>query len=153
PQVPSHDNLLEGNQAWGNDGYGLRVVGSNANTIQNNTFTNNLQGITVEQGSAGNIVRGNTITDSQLYGIYLFGGADGNTISDNTIMRSGKHGIYVKTGNNIITRNTVAYNGTPGFESTVGAGIAFLRESTQAAAAADLRLPGAAQSLAASDPD
>jgi parallel beta-helix repeat protein len=150
PQTPSHDNLFEDNQAWGNDGYGLRVVASNSNIVRGNRFTGNLQGITLEQGSAGNMLQNNLIDDSGLYGIYLIGGADGNTIAGNTITHSGKHGIYVKTGGNTITENTSADNGTI---ANGGAGIAFLQESTIAAAAADLMLPGATASLAEADPN
>ncbi len=104
PQEPSHDNLLENNQAWGNDGYGLRVVGSINNTIQNNIFTNNYQGITLEQNSTGNKVLNNTITDSGIYGIYMLGGSDSATITGNTITGSGKHGIYFKTAKNTISK-------------------------------------------------
>ena len=103
PQDPSTNNLLENNQAYGNDGYGLRVVGSNTNTIRGNTFTNNYQGMTIEQSSTSNVVTANTITGSGQYGIYLFSGADANTISNNTITGSGKHGIYIKTGHNIVS--------------------------------------------------
>ena len=45
PQVASFDNLFENNQAYGNDGYGMRVLGANTNTIQSNTFRDNGQGI------------------------------------------------------------------------------------------------------------
>src|SRR5262249_3409780 len=130
PQVASHDNLLENNEAWGNDGYGLRVVGSNNNTVRSNSFTNNLQGITLEQGSTGNMLQNNTIDDSGLYGIYLIGGSDGNTIDGNTITRSGKHGIYVKTGGNTITQNTITNNGSLQNGQVIGSGIAFLQETT-----------------------
>jgi parallel beta-helix repeat protein len=127
PQAPSHDNLLENNSAWNNDGYGLRILKSNANTIRNNNFSDNLQGITVEQGGTGNIISGNTISGSQLYGIFLFGGADGNTISGNTISGSGKHGMYIKTGGNTISGNTITHNGSTDFGVPFGSGIAFLR--------------------------
>lgn len=153
PRAASHDNLLENNQAWGNDGYGLRIVGSNNNTIRNNIFRDNLQGVTLEQGSAGNLVRDNTITRSGLYGIYLIGGANGNTIEGNTVTASGKHGIYVKTASNTMAENTVTDNGSWDAGVRVGSGIAFLKETDVAAAVEDLRLPGAAISLAASDPE
>lgn len=143
-QAPSHDNLLENNQAWGNDGYGLRILGSNANTVRGNRFASNLQGVTLEQGSTGNLVAGNTITGSKLYGVYLIGSADGNTVSGNTVSRSGRHGIYIKTANNLITGNTSSENGSLEGASRVGAGIATLQESDQAAALADLTLPGGA---------
>ncbi len=153
PESPSYNNLLEDNQAWGNDGYGLRIVSSISNTIRANTFTNNLQGITLEQGSTGNRVENNTITGSGLYGIYLFGGADGNILDNNTITHSGKHGIYVKTGKNTISDNTTTDNGGWDSGERAGSGIAFLLESDLAAAIEDFRLPGARVSLATTDPD
>ncbi|MFN8566769.1 MAG: right-handed parallel beta-helix repeat-containing protein [Kouleothrix sp.] len=152
-QVPSHDNLLEANQAWGNDGYGLRIVGSNTNTVRGNTFTGNLQGITLEQGSTGNSLLNNTIAGSQLYGIYLIGGADGNTIDGNTITHSGKHGIYIKTGKNTVTRNSVSENGSLEGITRVGSGIATLPETSLAAALADFIPPGQHASLADAAPE
>jgi parallel beta-helix repeat protein len=95
-------------------------------------------------------VQNNQIDGSDLYGIYLIGGADGNTIAGNSITHSGKHGIYIKTGGNRITANTSADNGTI---ADGGAGIAFLQESSAAAAAADLILPGATVSLSVADPE
>jgi parallel beta-helix repeat protein len=153
PQVPSHDNLYENNQAWGNDGYGLRVVGSNTNKITSNNFAGNVQGITLEQGSTGNVLQDNTILGSGIYGIYLFGGADGNTITGNTISGSGKHGIYFKTGKNIISGNIVSNNGTLVNGVPAGSGIASLRETDIAAAIADLQLPGTSLSIASADPE
>jgi parallel beta-helix repeat protein len=152
-QLPSYDNLLENNEAWGNSGYGLRIVGSVNNTVRNNVFTDNLQGITVEQGSTGNTISGNTISGSGIYGIYLIGGSDKTTISGNTISGSGKHGVYIKTGGNTISGNTITANGTVVDGVASGSGIATLPETTLAAAAADLTLPGATRSVAESDPE
>jgi parallel beta-helix repeat protein len=151
PQEPSFSNLLENNEAWGNDGYGLRVVGSIDNTIRGNRFTGNLQGITLEQASTGNVVENNTITGSTLYGIYLIGGSDQNTLKGNTITGSGKHGIYIKTGNNTIVGNTLRSNGLVTEVGPSGSGIAFLPD-LPSTAAADLMLPGMA-GLASADPE
>lgn len=151
-QVPSFENILENNQAWGNDGYGLRVLGSISNTIRLNTFSDNLQGITLERGSYANLVEGNTIKGSGLYGVYLTGGSDGNTIKGNTISGSGRHGVYIKTGGNSIAGNTISANGSVGAKGPEGAGIATLPD-TPATALADLTLPGAELSLAAADPE
>ncbi|MBC8162036.1 MAG: right-handed parallel beta-helix repeat-containing protein [Roseiflexaceae bacterium] len=148
PQEPSFLNLLENNEAWGNDGYGLRVVGSISNTIQLNTFRDNLQGMTLEQGSTGNIVKNNTISGSGLYGMYLFGGSDRTTITGNTVTKSGKHGIYIKTGGNTIAENTVSENGSVIDGAPNGSGIATLRETDLATARADLVLPNGDDSLA-----
>jgi parallel beta-helix repeat protein len=54
PPAPSTQNLLEQNEAYGNEGYGLRVLGSTGNIIRNNRFQHNLNGITVEAGSTAN---------------------------------------------------------------------------------------------------
>jgi parallel beta-helix repeat protein len=151
PQEPSFNNILENNEAWGNDGYGLRVVGSINNTIKGNRFTGNLQGITLEQTSTGNLIENNTITDSTLYGIYLIGGADGNTLKGNTVIGSGKHGIYIKTGNNSVVGNTLRSNGTLTDAGPSGSGIAFLPD-LPSTAMADLMLPGMA-GLASEDPE
>lgn len=136
PQEPSFDNLLEDNQAYGNDGYGLRILGSISNTVRLNSFSNNLQGITLEQGSTANLIDGNTITGSGLYGIYAFRGADGNTLTGNTITTSGKHGIYLKTGGNLVTKNTITENGAVVEGVPSGSGIAMLQETEQSPAAA-----------------
>ncbi len=147
-QVPSFNNLFEDNEAYGNDGYGMRIVGSNTNTIRKNRFTSNYQGITLEEGSTGNVISGNTITGSTLYGVYLFSAADVNTVTANTISGSGKHGIYIKTGRNTITGNTVTGNGSIVDGLTSGSGIATLRESTLFAAAADMTPAGATVDVA-----
>jgi len=138
PQVASHDNLLEDNQAWGNDGYGLRVVGSTTNTIQRNTFTGGLQGITLEQGSSANIVQDNVITGSLVYGIYLIGASDNNTIQRNTVTGSGKHGIYFKTAKNTISNNTITNNGTIIDGVPSGSGIASYADGSPAIALAQV---------------
>lgn len=152
-QVPSFDNLLENNETWGNDGYGLRILGSNNNTVRNNIFRDNLQGITVERGSTGNLIENNTMSGNGLYGIFVFSGADTNTLTGNRVSQNGVHGIYVKTGGITITNNTVTENGTIVDGEPSGSGIAFLSESTAAAAVADWRLPRTATSLAEDNPE
>lgn len=148
PQVPSFDNLLENNEAWGNDGYGLRILGSNNNTIRHNIFRDNSQGITLERGSTGNLVEGNTISGNSEHGVFLFGGADDNILRDNSVEQNGRHGIYIKTGGNSIVGNSVTGNGNFDLQSPSGSGIAFLPD-TPATALADLTAIG----LAASDPE
>lgn len=148
-QVPSTNNLIEYNEAYGNDGYGLRIIGSNTNTIRNNVFTGNYQGITIEEGSTGNTITGNTLANNTLYGVYLFGGADKNTVNGNSVKANGKHGIYIKTGHNLIQNNQVADNGTVVDGVASGSGIATLRESDLSTAAADMTVPGTAIDTAA----
>jgi len=133
PQVPSTDNLLEGNHAYDNEGYGLRILGSPGNVVRGNRFERNRQGITVERGSAGTMIAANTLAANELHGIFVRGGAEGATLKDNTITGNGGHGIYVKSSRSTIAGNRLSDNG--------GDGIALLPESGAAAALADLALP------------
>jgi parallel beta-helix repeat protein len=111
PQVPSSDNLLEQNEAYDNEGYGLRILGSTNNTIRNNTFRNNQQGITVEQGSAGNIITGNTIERNMRDGIEIKAGIN-TLLEGNTIRGNGAHGVYLTSGAGgaRLMKNTIAAN-------------------------------------------
>lgn len=139
PQVPSYDNLYEYNEAWGNDGYGFRILGSQDNIIRNNIFYNNLQGISLETAtkeeddgslavtpSTGNIIETNVITNSGVYGIWLRQTSGNNTIRGNQVSGSGSHGIYIRTAGNIVENNTATGNGT----IAGGSGIATLPETT-----------------------
>lgn len=126
PQVPSVYNIIENNVAYGNDGYAIRIYGSNDNIIRNNLFYNNRSGITIEKGSTRNLILGNEIRDNRGepvidpvsgettikggYGIYTVQGADGNTIKDNIISNNVNTGIYLKTGGNLVTGNLVVSN-------------------------------------------
>ncbi|HZG69659.1 MAG TPA: right-handed parallel beta-helix repeat-containing protein, partial [Herpetosiphonaceae bacterium] len=152
PQAPSYNNLLEDNHAWGNTGYGLRILRSHGNTIRNNVFENHLQGITVELDSTNNLLEGNTVTGNQLHGIFLRPGADGNTVRGNTVSRSGTNGIYVKSSNNTVIGNTVSDHGNRVNGTPEGSGILLLVESdTSTSVAGDFRLPTGVQ--ATGDPE
>lgn len=135
PQVPSFNNLYEYNEAWGQDGYGFRILRSNNNIIRNNFFWGNEKGMTLEQESTSNILVSNIITGNLSYGIYLFDGADANTVTDNQISNNGNHGLYVRTGGNTIISNTITSNGTVNGADREGAGIAALPETLSAPAA------------------
>jgi parallel beta-helix repeat protein len=124
PQSPSVANVFENNQAYGNDGYAFRILGSDDNTIKGNTFYNNRLGITLEDGSTGNQIVGNQVLSStgilvnnvlsQGYGISLNGGSDGNTIDGNTVRGNRNAGIYVRVGSTVVKNNVVDNNGADG---------------------------------------
>lgn len=126
PQAPATNNLYEGNQAYGNTGYGFRIFGSNDNIIRGNSFRDNWSGITLEHGSRGNLIAGNTIAGSTGqpvegggppkggHGVYASQGADGNTIVGNTITGHLNNGVYLKTAGNVVQENTVAGNRADG---------------------------------------
>ena len=138
PQSPSVGNVYENNTATGNDGYGFRILGSDDNTISNNTFSTNRLGITIEGGSSGNVISGNQVLGStgivsnsvlsQGYGISLNGGSDGNTLDGNTMRGNRNAGIYVRVGGTTIKNNIVENNGADGIsvlpESGTSAGLA-----------------------------
>lgn len=144
-QSPSYNNLLEENHAYDNEGYGLRVLGSINNTIRNNVFERNAQGITVEQGSTGNTVSNNTLRNNRNHGIFVRGGGNNTTITGNTSAENGGIGVYIKSNTNTIEGNTIRDNGSTG--------VVLTPETTTAAALNDLLLPGSDMQLAAPDPE
>lgn len=97
PQAPSSHNLLEANAAYGNEGYGLRILGSGDNLVRGNRFEGNRQGVAVEHGSDRNAIEGNTIAASQAHGVVVRG-ASGTLVSGNSVAGSGGHGVYLHDG-------------------------------------------------------
>lgn len=111
PQAPSFSNVLENNEAYGNEGYGLRILGSINNQILNNFFHDNLQeGVVVDLGSDGNLLAGNIITKNGADGLDVRETADGNTVTNNTISENGVHGIYVRSDGNVVSGNGITKN-------------------------------------------
>ncbi len=97
------DNVLENNHN------GVTLWHSSNNFIANNIIANNSQGIRANVDSNDNTIANNTITNSSDYGIYLYDGASGNRVVNNQISQ-GNTAVYLKTPNNIVTANTIAYN-------------------------------------------
>lgn len=118
PQAPSYNNLLENNEAYGNEGYGLRILGSNTNEIRNNYFHHNDIGISVEQNSTGNLLIGNRLHNNSRFGLFLQETAAKNSAQANDIMGNGDNGIYIRSDENQIESNSV--------KSNLKAGIALL---------------------------
>jgi len=118
PQAASYENVLENNEAYGNEGYGLRVLGSNNNEIVGNNFHHNQQGIVVDIDSPDNVVNNNTLNQNTSYGLVVRETADRTTVTSNTVNGNGNHGVYVRSNNNLITGNTASDN--------LSAGIALL---------------------------
>jgi parallel beta-helix repeat protein len=111
---PSYNITLENNQAYDNEGYGLRMLDAQSSTVRGNTFTNNYHGITVERDSFNNLIENNTIVSSTISGIQLTGPSDGPVISarnnrviNNTIERSGAEQILIRdtASDNVINNN------------------------------------------------
>ncbi|WP_161668805.1 right-handed parallel beta-helix repeat-containing protein [Kallotenue papyrolyticum] len=144
PQAPSRNNLLEGNQAYENEGYGLRLLGAPDNIVRNNDFHHNRAGIVVEAGSTANRIENNRLAANQSDGLFVRGGADGTLVSGNQLRDNGRHGLYLKANAAQVERNLIHANR--------GNGVTLLPESGVDGALADLTMPDAAVSLAASDP-
>lgn len=124
PQAPSNDNLLENNEAYGNEGYGLRILGSGNNEIRGNYFHENEMGISIEQGSSGNQVLANRLNQNSRYGLYIQETAHKNIVLDNEAMNNGENGIYVRSDGNRIGNNLVQNNGNAGIFLLVKSGFA-----------------------------
>jgi parallel beta-helix repeat protein len=115
-QHPSYNITLENNQAYDNEGYGLRMLDAQSSTVRNNTFTNNYHGITVERDSYNNLLEGNTIVSNTQSGIQLTGPSSGPVISarnnrviGNTIERNGTEQILIRdtAADNVINGNSL----------------------------------------------
>jgi parallel beta-helix repeat protein len=119
PQASSSNNLLEDNVAYGNEGYGLRILGSDTNTARANRFEGNLQGVAVEMGSDGNTLEGNTISASQSHGVVLRGAAR-TVVRGNSIAGSGGHGVYLRDGasDSRVEQNRIAASGLNGIRAS-----------------------------------
>ncbi len=124
PQASSSHNLLEANEAYGNEGYGLRILGSDDNTIRGNRFEGNRQGIAVELGSDGNTLEDNTIAASQAHGVVISGAAR-TLVTGNRIAGSGGHGVYLRAGasDSRVAGNSIAGSAGSGIRAS-GADVA-----------------------------
>jgi parallel beta-helix repeat protein len=110
PQVPSNNNILENNEAYGNEGYGLRILSSNHNQIRNNYFHGNLLGISIDQNSTDNLISGNRINNNSRYGLVIQETANKNVVRDNEVMTNSDNGIHIQSDENQVENNTVKNN-------------------------------------------
>ncbi len=110
PQAASYDNLLENNEAYGNEGYGVRVLGSINNQILGNNFHHNQQGIVADVNSPDNLISNNTLNQNTSYGLVLRETADRTTVTNNTVNGNSNHGIYVRSNTNLISGNQTSVN-------------------------------------------
>jgi len=111
PQVSSSNNLLVGNEAYDNEGYGLRVLGSSDNTIRANNFHHNQMGISIDEKSNRNQVIDNLVEDNERYGFFIRDNL-ANEIVGNQINRNGRDGASLSKSakDNQLLRNTIAHN-------------------------------------------
>jgi len=130
PQAASTNNLLENNVAYDNEGYGLRILGSNDNQILNNFFYQNRQeGLVIDRNSLGNMVAGNRLTKNASVGLVVRETANGNTIANNTISENGNHGVYVRANGTIVSGNVITQNLKSGIALFPAIGIPLLQDN------------------------
>jgi parallel beta-helix repeat protein len=96
--------------AYGNEGFGLRILGSINNQVLANNFHQNQQGIVVDVNSPHNLIRQNTLSQNTLYGLVIRETADRTTVTDNLINDNADHGMYVRSNTNLIRGNQVNTN-------------------------------------------
>jgi parallel beta-helix repeat protein len=120
-------NIISHNRISHNAG-SIYLASSMHNVIFNNTVTNNIDGIVLENGCDFNSIVDNTVEGNNYSGIIIFRGdgnmiyrntlydnnqnsvsGDGNIIVDNTITKNDE-GIDVFGEDNFISDNTIAYN-------------------------------------------
>lgn len=120
PRVPSTENLLENNEAYGNEGFGIRVLESHDNIIRNNYFHHNTGGgISIDLASERNTVQANQLIGNALYGVFLREGSRNSKVIENLIEGNGNLGIYIRASDNEIRANTIRQNGADGLELRV----------------------------------
>jgi parallel beta-helix repeat protein len=116
---------------------GIALCRSSGNTIERNQITNGFVGINLGVDSdcqdaslSGNVIRGNTISDSKGDGSFPESSGDGILISplatntlieQNTLLRNTDDGIDVQNPTTILRRNTANRNGDLGIEALSGA--------------------------------
>ena len=89
---------------------------SSYNTLNNNIFTNNYEGINLGYSSSFNNIYNNTLNDNNNTGIYLYDYNYNNSIFGNIVENNGDYGIYLDwhNDNNSIFGNIVENNGDYG---------------------------------------
>jgi parallel beta-helix repeat protein len=135
PQVSSSNNLLENNEAYGNEGYGLRILGSGDNEIRNNYFHHNNTGISidgdgVDSMTTNNLIQGNRFEENAKVGVFVRV-AHQNQILNNSIKANLGSGIDLRKSNaNQFTGNSVLASGNYGVFLSEGSKQNFFQNNT-----------------------
>ncbi|MBX3011967.1 MAG: right-handed parallel beta-helix repeat-containing protein [Caldilineaceae bacterium] len=107
PTAASVENLLEGNEAYDNRGYGINIEGSNNNEVRNNNLHNNQTGLTVEDGSTNNNIHDNTFRENASYGLQTRLGSNQNRLANNLATANSSYGFYLRSDGNQLVGNQV----------------------------------------------
>lgn len=134
------EHVIAKNTVTGNGRDGVRLGLSADNVVTQNTVHDNTWGVSVADGSSGNLVSRNIVTSSHAVGLAAFGGAldtvfrqnavstgwgdgivttadtSGSTVDRNTSSANGGTGVRVANG--LVVRNTAVDNGGQGIVAT-----------------------------------
>lgn len=100
----SAHNLVAENAVFGNDD-GIRLIGANNNTLQNNEVHDNEDGIIIDY-SHGNMIEKNLINNNSDDGITCMNHSRDNLVRENHVNECGWHGLELfYASNNRITDN------------------------------------------------
>ncbi len=123
------DNVANYNGLGGEGWYGIYLSNSNRNLIRNNVASSNGEyGICLFPSCSENVIRGNAAEDND-YGIYAFTDCDENLIMKNRLSRNKNSGIKMIHGcsNNQILENDISENGVVGVFLQSGSGYNLIR--------------------------
>ena len=111
---------LTGNDVRSHPSDGFAIFSSHNNAIVDNQSTGNLWGIGL-YGSNFHLIAGNQITHSIDHGILLLDGSTGNHVERNHVTQSGLVGFLIlDSGGNTLAGNIANQNGDEGFVLTSG---------------------------------
>ncbi len=121
PQVSSSNNLLENNEAYANEGYGIRILGSSNNTLRNNKFHQNEMGISIDAESNANLFQNNQLFANRRYGFFIRENQE-NRLLTNRIADNGSEGIEIRKAHGLrIEENELTGNASHGIDLSDGA--------------------------------
>ncbi len=152
-----------------NEFAGIELNNTDSSTIRTNTIHNTSKfGLSVNAGSASNVITGNTVhtngqgvqlvgaTANRLetnrvatnsdFGVELAAGASSNTLLTNTIVQNGDAAAIVAAGSNRIERNTIDANGDAGITVIGAAGNQLLTNTIRNSSDAAINLENASAS-------
>jgi len=106
----SDGNTLENNTISSNTWQGVYIDNCDDNTFTGNTIGNNQHGIMLDHGSSGTSIAGNTLSDNVI-GVSLYDASNGNTLEGNTVSSNTWAGVLMENSDdNEVSGNTLESN-------------------------------------------
>lgn len=111
-RVPSNDNQIINNRAYGNDGSGVEIEGGTGNVVRGNVLERNHVGVRIKD-DASVAVSGNVIANSRLFGIDVMEGTRRALITGNDVSGGWASISVGDAGSAQLRDNAVAAAATP----------------------------------------